>query len=102
MIMLNKKLSLSCHCPEKKLTSHPLENLEHPGKKINSLGMLLIPWENLKPLETYQPTPPKKCQSTRITSFIVKTTQKSLNHHEKASTPILKFFLISPNTLNPL
>ena len=29
--------------PEKKLTSHPLENLEHPDKKINSLGIILIP-----------------------------------------------------------
>ena len=28
--------------PEKKLTSHPLENLEHPDKKLNSLGIILI------------------------------------------------------------
>ena len=27
----------------KKLTSHPLENLGHPDKKLNSLGMILIP-----------------------------------------------------------
>ena len=72
----------------KNLTSHPLENLEHPDKKLNSLGIILIPWENLKPIEKYQPSPPKKSQSTRKTYFIVKvsTTQKSLNHHEKAST----------------
>ena len=29
--------------PEKNLTSHPLENLEHPDKKLNSLGIILIP-----------------------------------------------------------
>ena len=81
----------------KKLTSHPLENLEHPDKKLNSLGIILIPWENLKPIEKYQPPTFKKSQSTRKTSFIVKvsTTQKSLNHHEKASTPTLENFLIS-------
>ena len=28
--------------PEKKVTSHPLENLEHPDKKLNSLGITLI------------------------------------------------------------
>ena len=27
----------------KKLTSHPLENFEHPDKKLNSLGIMLIP-----------------------------------------------------------
>ena len=39
----------------------------------------------------------------RKTSFIVKvsTTQKSLNHHEKASTPTLVNVLISPKILNP-
>ena len=29
--------------PEKNLTSHPLENLKHPNKKLNSLGIILIP-----------------------------------------------------------
>ena len=29
--------------PEKKLTSHPLENLEHLDKKLNSLRIILIP-----------------------------------------------------------
>ena len=28
---------------QKKITSHPLENLEHPDKKLNSLGIILIP-----------------------------------------------------------
>ena len=46
--------------PEKNLTSHPLENLEHPDKKLNSLGIILIPWKNLKPLEKYQHSPSKK------------------------------------------
>ena len=46
--------------PEKNLTSHPLENLEHPDKKLNSLGIILIPWKNLKPLEIYQHSPSKK------------------------------------------
>ena len=88
----------------KKIGSHTLENLEHPDKKLNSLGIILIPWWNLKPIEKYQPSPSKKSQSTRKTSFIVKvsTTQKSLNHHEKASTPTLEIFLISPKILNPL
>ena len=35
-----KKLNL---IQKKKLTSHPLENLEHPDKKLNSLGIILIP-----------------------------------------------------------
>ena len=88
----------------KKIAFHPLENLEHSDKKLNSLGIILIPWENLKPIKKYQPSPSKKSQSTRKTSFIVKvsTTQKSLNHHEKASTPTLEIFLISPKILNPL
>ena len=29
--------------PEKHLTSHPPENLEHLEKKLNSLGIILIP-----------------------------------------------------------
>ena len=29
--------------PEKKLASHPLDNLEHPDKELNSLGIILIP-----------------------------------------------------------
>ena len=29
--------------PEKKLTSYPLENLEHPDKKLNSLRIIVIP-----------------------------------------------------------
>ena len=29
--------------PRKKLTSHPLENLDHPDKKLNSLRIILIP-----------------------------------------------------------
>ena len=29
--------------PEKNLISYPLENLEHPDKKLNSLGIILIP-----------------------------------------------------------
>ena len=45
---------------QKKITSHPLENLEHPDKKLNSLGIILIPWENIKPIEKYQPSPSKK------------------------------------------
>ena len=37
--------------PEKKLNLPPLENLEHPDKKLNSLGIILIPWKNLKTSE---------------------------------------------------
>ena len=33
---------------KKKLTAHPLENLEHPDKELKSLGIILIPWKNLK------------------------------------------------------
>ena len=32
----------------KKLNLPPLGNLEHPDKKLNSLGIILIPWKNLK------------------------------------------------------
>ena len=45
---------------KKKLTSHPLKNLEHPDKKLNSLGIILIPWKKLKPLEKYQHSPSQK------------------------------------------
>ena len=48
-----KMLNLRCILPppkknlifsrKKKLTSHPLENLEHPDKERNSLGIILIP-----------------------------------------------------------
>ena len=31
------------HPPEKKLTFHPLKNLEHPDKKLYSMGIILIP-----------------------------------------------------------
>ena len=46
----------------------------------------------------------RSVQSTRITSFLVKVsvTQKSLNHHEKASTPTLEKFSIFQKILNPL
>ena len=39
-ILYPKKLNL---LQKKNLTSHPLENLEHPDKKLNSLGIILIP-----------------------------------------------------------
>ena len=68
--------------PEKKLNLPPLGNLEHPDKKLNSLGIILIPGKNLKPLENISIPIPKKFQSTRKTSF--STTQKRLKHHEKA------------------
>ena len=74
--------------------------LPHLPNFSNSLGIIWIPWKTLKPLEKYQHSPSKKFQSTRKTSF--STTQKSLNHHEKASTPTLENFSISPKTLNPL
>ena len=35
-----KKLNL---LQKKKLTYHPLENHKHPDKKLNSLGIILIP-----------------------------------------------------------
>ena len=82
-----------------KLTSYPLENLEHPDKKLNSLGIILIPWKTFSLWKNISIPPQKKFQSTRKTSL--STTQKSLNHHEKASTPILEKFSISPKTLNP-
>ena len=34
--------------------------------------------------------------------MLFSTTQKSLNHHEKASTPTLEKFSIPPKTLNSL
>ena len=44
-----KMLILRCIFPkqinllQKKLTSHSLKNLKHPDKKLNSLGIILIP-----------------------------------------------------------
>ena len=29
----------------------PSENLDHPDKKLNSLGIILIPWKNIMPPE---------------------------------------------------
>ena len=62
-----KMLILRCISPKKNRTSsrknptsHHLENLEHPDKKLNSLGIMLLPRENLKPLEKYQLSPSKK------------------------------------------
>ena len=34
---------INCSSSRKKITSHPLENLEHPDKKLRSLGIILIP-----------------------------------------------------------
>ena len=66
--------------PEKNLTSYPLENLEHPDKKFNSLGIILIPGENLiKPLEKYQPSPSKKIPIYKKNIIPC----KSFNHPEK-------------------
>ena len=42
----------------KKLDLPPLKNLEHPDKNLNSLGIILIPRENLKLLGKYQPPSP--------------------------------------------
>ena len=56
-ILSPEKLNL---IQKKYLTSHLLENLEHPDKKLNSLGIILILWKNLKPLEKYQHSPSKK------------------------------------------
>ena len=90
--------------PEKNLTFHPLENLEHSEKKLNSLGIILIPCKNLKPLEKYQPSPSKNiilCKSFNHSEKppIMKkpqplhlknsqSLQKSLTPSEKLSTPL--------------
>ena len=42
---------------QKKINSHPLIKLERPDKKLYSLGIILIPYENLEHLEKYQPSP---------------------------------------------
>ena len=60
----------------KKITPHRLKVLEHPDKKLNSLEIILIPWENLKPLDKYQPSPtPKKNPNLQEkTSLLVKVS----------------------------
>ena len=91
----------------KKLNLPPLENLEHPDKKLNSLGIILIPWKNLKTSEKYQHSPSKKIpiykknviQQPRKVSTIMRkpqplhlkysqALQKSLTPSEKFSTPL--------------
>ena len=91
----------------KKLNLPPLENLEHPDKKLNSLGIILIPWKNLKTSVKYQHSPSKKIpiykknviQQPRKVSTIMKkpqplhlknsqSLQKSLTPSEKFSTPL--------------
>ena len=44
----------------KKLNLPPLKILEHPDKKLNSPGIILSPWDNLKLLEKYQPPSSQK------------------------------------------
>ena len=43
--------------PQKKINPHPMIKLERPDKKLYSLGIILIHYENLKSLEKYQPSP---------------------------------------------
>ena len=52
-ILLLKKL---IHL-QKMINPYPLIKLERPDKKLYSLGIILIPYENLKLLEKYQPSP---------------------------------------------
>ena len=64
--------------PEKNLTLPP-EKIQHPDKKLNSQGIILISWKDLKPPEKYQPPTLKKSQSTRKNSPIDKvSTTKSI------------------------
>ena len=85
--------------PEKKLNLPPLENLEHPDKKLNSLGIILIPWKNLKTSEKYQHAPSKKFQSTRKTSF--SNPEKSLPSWKKPQPLHLKKSQSLQNSLTP-
>ena len=102
-----KMLILRCilpPLPPKKIEPPPEKNLNLPpsgksrtpcqetqltGNNFNSLKKTLSLWKNIN-------IPTKKLKSKRKTSF--STTQKSLNHHEKASTPTLENFSISPKT----
>ena len=59
-----KMLILRCILPakklnhlQKKINPYPLIKLERPDKKLYALGIILIPYENLKLLEKYQPSP---------------------------------------------
>ena len=91
-ILPPKKLNLL----QKKLNLRPtprMNNLEHPDKKLNSLGTILIPRENLKPLEKYQPSPPKKKTISLYKKNIIPC--KSFDDHRKASTIMKK-----PQTLH--
>ena len=80
-----KMLILRCMLPPPPKKNEPLpENLEYPDKKLNSLGIINPLKKTLSLWKIISIPPPKKFQSTRKTSL--STTQKSLNHHEKAST----------------
>ena len=69
--------------PEKKLPpppGHHLKSLEHPDKKLKSLG-ISYPMRNLKLLEKYQPSPspPSKKENLNLqenekTSLLVKVS----------------------------
>ena len=95
----------------KKLNLPPLENLEHPDKKLNSLGIISIPWKILKTSEKYQHSPSKKIpiykknviQQPRKVSTIMKKPQPlhlknfqlpwsnlKYSPHEKISIPPLQ------------
>ena len=73
---------LRCILPPKKLNHHQ-KKIEHPDKKLYSMGIILIPWENLKPLEKYQPPPKKSFNSTEQTQFNI--TEKIPTHPENIS-----------------
>ena len=48
MIILRCILQIKPEHPPEKLNLQPLKNLEHPDKKLNSLGIILIPLKKTK------------------------------------------------------
>ena len=95
--------------PEKNLTPHHLKKVEHPDKKLYALVIILIPRENLKPLETYQPSPtPPKNLSIPLNILNFNTMEKLLTPPEKSQTlpktspPLQKQFKPLPEKSQPL
>ena len=86
-----KKLNLL----QKKLNLPPLENLEHPDKKLNSLGIILIPWKTLRLRKNISIPHPKKFQSTRKTSF--SNPEKSLPSWKSLNPYTWKILNLSKN-----
>ena len=84
---------------QKELTPHPLKILEHPDKKRYSLGIILIPSKNLKPLEKYQPSLPPPPNKKR--KLFIPLNKLKFNTTEKIPTPLENISDTSENISTP-